>query len=161
MKLGPFKKLIFISLLIFGLSGCDSGAAEVEGPKNNEPVNQKENFHVEILNPENNAEMITASITYTGEEKAIDVYHGGNHVLYFNYYKDGKALNTGTRSDMRSKTTLIQNEPLVLDFDESELEEFDAGEVEVEAIAGFGVGEDIANEVEYEISVSTTLSLLD
>lgn len=161
MELRAFKKLLLTSVLILSLSGCESGTAEVDGPENNEPVNQKENFRVEILNPENKAEMITASITYTGEEKSIDVYHGGNHVLYFNYYKDGKALNTGARSDMRSKTTLIRNEEVVLDFDESKLEEFDTGEFEIEAIADFSDGEDITKEIEYEISVSTTLSLFD
>lgn len=161
MEFKTFKKWLLISAFLLILSGCGQNSSEVEGPINNEPVKQQEYFQVEILNPENNAEMISASITYTGEEKAIDVYHGGNHVLYFNYYKDGEALNTGARSDQRSKTTLIQNEPLVLDFDESELEEFNAGEVEIEAIADFSVGEEIANETEYKISVSTTLLLND
>ncbi|WP_394119875.1 hypothetical protein [Planococcus donghaensis] len=161
MKLGSFKKLLFISMLIFGLSECDSGSSEVAGPKINESVNQKENFRLEIFNTENDAENINASITYTGEKNEIDVYHGGSHVIYFKYYKDGEILTTGTRSDMRSKATLIRNEPLVIDFDESELAEFEPGEFEIEAVADFGVGADITNEVEYEMSVSTTLSLLD
>lgn len=161
MEIASFKKLLFISLLIFGVSGCGSGSSEVVGPKNNEPVNQKENFRLEIFNTENDAENVNASITYTGENKEIDVYHGGNHVIYFKYYKDGEILNTGARSDMRSKTTLIRNQPLVLDFDESNLVELEPDRFEIEAIAAFGVGKDIAEEVEYELSVSSPLTLFD
>ncbi|MGH2318034.1 hypothetical protein ACRC6Q_09705 [Planococcus sp. SE5232] len=149
--------VIFVLLSFWGLSGCDSGSSEVVGPKNNESVNQKENFRLEILHAENS----NASITYTGEEKEIDVNHAGTHFIYFNYYKDGEMLTTGTRIDMRSRATLIRNEPLVIDFDESELAEFEPGEFEIEAVAEFGVGEDLTEEVKYELFVSRTLSLLD
>lgn len=97
MKLSSFKKLIFISLLIFGLSGYNSGSSEVVGPKNDKLVNQKENFHLEIFNSENDAEKINASIIYTGEKQEVDIYHGENHVIYFKYYKDGEIFNTGAR----------------------------------------------------------------
>jgi len=139
---------LLIIILIFGLFGCDS-----EEKVRDESYKKSDSQHVDdfkvSINVENSEEALNvyASITYTGEETEVDIYHGGE-IFYFNVYQqDGDFEFFGAMDDPQLKTTLFKNEPHKVTFNVLEMPSLKQGIYEFEAIAAFSLNSETSSNI--------------
>lgn len=141
-----------IIILVFGLFGCDSKEkVRGESYKKNDSQ-QVDDFNVSI-NVENSEEALNvyATITYTGDEEEIDIYHGGE-IFYFNVYQqDGDFEFFGAMDQPQLITTLYQNEPHRVIFNVLEMPSLNSGTYEFEAIASFSLDTEKASNIEIPV----------
>ena len=149
---GLLSYTLLIIILVFGLFGCDSKEkVRGESYKKNDSQ-QVDDFNVSI-NVENSEEALNvyATITYTGDEEEIDIYHGGE-IFYFNVYQqDGDFEFFGAMDQPQLITTLYQNEPHRVIFNVLEMPSLNSGTYEFEAIASFSLDTEKASNIEIPV----------
>ena len=159
MRKRSISYAICFLVLVFGLSGCvtsnNNGDANVsDKPKT--PNNSKTGVDFKVtINVQKSKKdpKVYATITYIGEEAEKDIYHGGS-IFFFNIYQqDGDFEHIGSMNLPLLTTTLIQNKPLRVDFNEIERLELRAGTYKFEAIANLSLDSDKVIESKIEIPV--------
>jgi len=139
-------------IFAFGLFGCNSEEKVRDESYEKTDSQQVDDFKVSI-NVENGEEALNvyATITYTGEEAEIDIYHGGK-IFYFNVYQqDGDFEFLGAMDDPQLKTTLFKNEPHKVTFNLLEMPGLKPGTYEFEAIASFSLSSETASNIEIPV----------
>ncbi|WP_404430931.1 hypothetical protein [Sutcliffiella horikoshii] len=147
-----FSYTMLIIILVFGLFGCDS-----EDKVRGESYKKSDSQHVDDFNVSINVEdgdealNVFATITYTGKEAEIDIYHGGK-IFYFNVYQqDGDFEFFGAMDDPQLKTTLFKNEPHKVTFNVLEMPGLNPGTYEFEAIASFSLNSETPSNIEIPV----------
>lgn len=159
------KMILIYSILLLSLFGCSTPNEKVEDsnekPDVKEVSKQEERTYLNESNQVGDFKVAiavdkslhpTASITYVGDEKEKTIYHGGN-IFFFNVYQqDGDFKQESAMNQPLLATTLIQNEPHTIQF--NELEELEKGVYEFEAIANFSLDSEDVMGTKLEIPVS-------
>lgn len=151
------KKLLALLIVFsFLIAGCGQ-EQERKKDGNDQPEvtgesNQVDDFKVSIhVEDELDA---YATITYVGEEAEKEIYHGGS-IFYFNIYQlDGDFKHLGAMDQPLLTTTLIQNEPHRVTFNNLDHITLKPGKYKFEAIAQFSLDSDDVLGTEIEIPVS-------
>jgi hypothetical protein len=157
--------LLLILSLGFGVAGCgtnlDSESITIDEPETvYREINRVDDFEVELqITEKNEGRTITATITYSGEESEIDIYHGGS-IFYFNIYEiDGDFEHMGSMDGPLLTTVLTRNEPHKVEMVDVALDELQSGSYEFEAVAIFSLDIEQIGDTLVEIPVSMKHSL--
>lgn len=152
-------KMIFMySILLLSLFGCSTPNEKLDVKEDTlqeertylNESNQVGDFKVSIAL--NESLHPTASITYVGDQPEKTIYHGGN-IFFFNIYQqDGHFKQESAMNMPLLSTTLIQNKPHTIQF--NEVGELEKGLYKFEAIASFSLNSDDVMGTKLEIPVS-------
>lgn len=147
---------LLIIILAFGLFVFVKSNSSEENVKGESYI-KTDSQHVDDFKVSINVEKseenldIYATIIYTGEEAAIDIYHGGE-IFFFNVYQqDGDFEFLGAMDDPQLITTLFQNVPHRVSFNVLEMPRLKPGTYEFEAIASFSLNSEIASNIEIPV----------
>ncbi len=151
------KKLLMLLIVFsFLIAGCGQEQARKKDANDQSEVtdesNQVDDFKVSIhVEDELDA---YATITYVGEEAEKDIYHGGSIFFFNNYQLDGDFKDIGAMHLPLLTTTLIQNEPHRVTFNNLDNITLKPGKYKFEAIAQFSLDSEDILGTEIEIPVS-------
>lgn len=157
------KKILYVFfLMIFILAGCGTSWNSAKNGTNGSNISSSElqvddfviGIHVEKQYPL----QVYATITYTGNDEEIDIYHGGS-IFFFNIYnQNGDFEYEGAMEQPLLTTTLKQNQAHQVDMDLSHVN-LKPGTYEFEAIAEFFLDQDDWAGTNYNIPVKVVVDI--
>jgi hypothetical protein len=158
-KMKKLRIIIFLSILLFGMCGCNFTINEESKNFNHvqptESIKRVDDFIIEIYT-ENNE--VIATITYVGEQQEFHIYHGGRIFLFNVYQVDGNYELLGAMEQPLLTTKLLKGYPHKETYNGPTIDTLKSGIYQFEAIAMFSLDEEVVkSKIEQSVQFNVAI----